>query len=172
MSALASGPQTLFKCQNARLVKHIPSQASRVNGAAPRDAIDAHGRKTSRDLILADWQGTLYVDTVQDPFNDAIRTLVISIEIAAPGHAAATFGAERRCVLPFRSYQHSGPGAQKDKLHASREIFSGLTSGSSGSDDASFWFFEDSGEKGAMQRAQEEAQGTGRRAIWTCFVPG
>lgn len=169
MSALASGPQTLFKCENARLVKHIPSVASRINGAAPRDALDVYGRRTSRDSILADWQGCLYVDTVQDPFNGAICTLVISIEITAPIHAATTFGAERRCVLPFRSYQQS---AGNDNLNASREIFSGLTSGKSGSDAPSFWFFEDPGEKGALQRAQQEAQGTGRRAIWTCFIPG
>ena len=167
MSTVNNAPQTLFRCQNARLVKHLPTQVSRVNGATPKDPLDAFGRQTSRDVILADWYGALYVDTVQDPFNSAISTLVFSIEPSASAAAQSSrFGAARRCVLPFRSFDVQADNSTT--AQPLREVFTGLTA-ANGS--PSFWFFEDASERGAEDRMRLEIEGRGKRAIWTCFLP-
>ncbi|KDN45892.1 hypothetical protein K437DRAFT_256414 [Tilletiaria anomala UBC 951] len=175
MSGLSLPPQTLFRCEGVRLVKHVPSVPARVNGSTPKDSINAYGSTGSRNTALADWRGTLYLDTVQDPFTRDISTLVLSIDRSGKDATqAASYGAARRCVLPFRSYnaQDAINRSEGHKPQALREVFLGLTYPTLGAVHSSFWFYEDASERGAMERAALEGQGAGRRAVWTCFVPG
>ncbi|PWN49129.1 hypothetical protein IE53DRAFT_161785 [Violaceomyces palustris] len=164
-SSSSLGPSLLFSHPSARLVKSIPPlpPPPRVNGRVPADQTGA-GRLATSDVILSDSFGPLTISTVPDPFNPTISTLVLSIGFDEHQHGAA-----RRFVLPFRSFD-VGPNAANAFNTATRITYAGLGAGRQGLDGGSFWFFEDIGEAGALDRQRWEADGVGKRAIWTLWI--
>ena len=68
-------------------------------------------------------------------------------------------------MLPFRLFSSSDAGTP-------RATYAGLGAGKHGVDGGSFWFFESPEEPGALDRVRWEANGTGKRAVWTVWLLG
>ncbi|KAN0064423.1 hypothetical protein ACQY0O_002796 [Thecaphora frezii] len=184
----------LFSHPAAHLVKTVPSfhPPNRINGHVPIDAIGASNHAAS-DVVLATYQGPLDVSVVPDPFHPHLSTLVLSV-----GFDERQWGAARRFILPFRTFSnhdgagssdHGGDDQHRHHLHhhgathppdvarspdhfhtGPRDIYEGLGAGLQGTDGGSFWFYEDVTEEGACDRQKWEADGVGRRAIWTVWI--
>ncbi|TKY86846.1 hypothetical protein EX895_004133 [Sporisorium graminicola] len=165
---------TIFSHPAARLIKTIPQlhPPNRVNAYVPVDTLGV-GRTSTTDVVLTDVYGPLSLLVVPDPLNPTIATLVISVDI----QDASLQGAARRFVLPFRSFQRdtvTGELVSHSQINgfdaANRTIFPGLGAGLKGLDGGSFWFFEDVGEQGALDRFRWEKHNVARRAIWTVWL--
>ncbi|CDW96346.1 hypothetical protein, partial [Sporisorium scitamineum] len=166
---------TIFSHPAARLIKTIPQLQplpNRVNAHVPIDTLGV-GRTSATDVVLTDVYGPLSLLVVPDPLDPTIATLVISVDI----QDANLQGAARRFVLPFRSFQRdpvTGQLVSHSQINgfdaANRAIYPGLGAGLKGLDGGSFWFFEDVGEQGALDRFRWEKHNVGRRAIWTVWL--
>ncbi|PWN29377.1 hypothetical protein BDZ90DRAFT_107052 [Jaminaea rosea] len=177
--------RVLFNHHAARLVKSIPPShpPNRVNGHIPRDHLgpgsiyQAHAETIG--VVLQDWQGKLQLCAVpdiplssdSDHHDNGGGSLVLTIE--QPYNALAqVYGAQRRQVLPFRSYTTSAreEGQAMPENTVPRDTFVGLGAGEDGQYGGSFWFFEDVSEPGAEGRYRAEMAGMGKRAIWTLWL--
>ncbi|EPQ27943.1 uncharacterized protein PFL1_04687 [Pseudozyma flocculosa PF-1] len=175
MSSISNrSPTLLFSYPSTRLVKTVAPlpPPKRINGAVPADSIGA-GTLAPTHAVLADCNGPLQITVVPDPFNESISTLVLSV-----GFDEQQWGAARRFVLPFRSFELGQDGAPLSRPNvagfdsAARPIYQGLGAGLHGQHGGSFWFFEDIGEEGALDRQRWEENKVGRRAIWTVWLLG
>ncbi|KAJ9477196.1 hypothetical protein PHBOTO_006430 [Pseudozyma hubeiensis] len=165
---------TVFSHPAARLIKTVPQlqPPTRVNAHAINDTLGI-GRTSSTDVVLTDVYGPLSLLVVPDPLDPTIATLVLSIGF----HDNKLQGAARRFVLPFRSFKRdpiTGQLVSQSQVNgfdaADRKIYPGLGAGLKGLDGGSFWFFEDVGEQGALDRFRWEKDNVGRRAIWTVWL--
>ncbi|CBQ71552.1 conserved hypothetcial protein [Sporisorium reilianum SRZ2] len=165
---------TIFSHPAARLIKTVPQlqPPARTNAHVPIDTLGV-GRTSPSDVVLTDVYGPLALLVVPDPLDPTIATLVISVDI----QDVNLQGAARRFVLPFRSFQRdpvTGELVSRSKINgfdaADRIIYPGLGAGLKGLDGGSFWFFEDVGEQGALDRFRWEKHDVGRRAIWTVWL--
>ncbi|GAC97377.1 hypothetical protein PHSY_004962 [Pseudozyma hubeiensis SY62] len=165
---------TVFNHPAARLIKTVPQlqPPTRVNAHVINDTLGI-GRTSSTDVVLTDVHGPLSLLVVPDPLDPTIATLVLSIGF----QDNRLQGAARRFVLPFRSFKRdpiTGRLVSQSQVNgfdaADRKIYPGLGAGLKGLDGGSFWFFEDIGEQGALDRFRWEKDNVGRRAIWTVWL--
>lgn len=165
---------TVFNHPAARLIKTVPQlqPPTRVNAHIINDTLGI-GRTSPTDVVLTDVYGPLSLLVVPDPLDPTIATLVLSIGF----QDNKLQGAARRFVLPFRSFKRdpiTGQLVSQSQVNgfdaADRKIYPGLGAGLKGLDGGSFWFFEDVGEQGALDRFRWERDNVGRRAIWTVWL--
>lgn len=165
---------TVFSHPAARLIKTVPQlqPPTRINAHITQDTLGV-GRTSPSDLVLTDVYGPLSLLVVPDPLDASIATLVLSVGFHDPNLQ----GAARRFVLPFRSFKRdpiSGQLVSQSQIDgfdaADRTIYPGLGAGLKGLDGGSFWFFEDIGEHGALDRFRWESHKVARRAIWTVWL--